>query len=72
MTTTAERQTIRASDAVRELTALYGPSPVTARQFHNRILDGRVRATRGLDGKFTIDRSDLPAIAETLGLTVAA
>ena len=72
MTTTGEPRTIRASDAVRELTRLYGPNRMTARRFHTLILDGRVPAVRGADGKFIIDRADLPAIAEICDMTVAA
>jgi hypothetical protein len=68
MTTTTESQTIRSTDVVREITAVYGWCPVTARQFHNRILDGRVAAVRGPDGKFIVDRSNLPDIAEDLGV----
>jgi hypothetical protein len=63
--------TIRSSDAVRELTRLYGPAPLSARSFHNMILNAKIPAVRGADGKFTIARSDLPAIAETIGLTAA-
>ena len=53
MTTTAEPQTIRASDAVRELTRLYGPNRMTARRFHTLILDGRRDTANGMIGSLS-------------------
>jgi hypothetical protein len=64
-----ESDTIRSSDAVRELSATHGPSRITARRFHTMILDAKIPAVRGVDGRFVINRSDLPAIAEICGMT---
>lgn len=64
--------TIRSSDLVRELTAAFGSCPVTARKAHELVLDGRIPATRGTNGRFDINRSDLPAIAEIVGITERA
>jgi hypothetical protein len=66
-----ESQTIRGTDVVRELVRMYGSCPVGERRFHTMILDGRIPASRGINGRFEIDCADLPVIAEILGITAA-
>jgi hypothetical protein len=60
---------IRASDVVRELVLMFGECPKTQRQMHSLILDGVIPATRGPNGRFEIDRPNLPAIGKIVGLT---
>lgn len=64
----AER--LQSSDLAREITALHGYCPASARRVHTLILDGKLPAVRGSNGRFTVLRSDLPVIAEILGVNV--
>jgi hypothetical protein len=65
-----EDDQIRASDVIRELKEQHGRQPpATSRQIHTMILDGRIAATRGSNGRLWVARSTLPTIAEIIGMT---
>lgn len=44
---------------------------VSYRQLYMRVLDGKIPATAAQNGRLSVARDELPAIAATLGLTRA-
>ena len=61
-------KTFPISDVPRELKAKYGKT-VSYRKVYNGVIDGRLPAKRGDNGRWLMAEADLPAIAEALGLT---
>ncbi len=51
----------------RELSGLIEGHPPSYRRVYNMVLDARIPATL-VNGRWTVRRDDLPAIAATLGL----
>jgi hypothetical protein len=54
-----------------ELRSLTGATPPGYRATYTAALDGRIPAERGLNGRWTVARADLPAIAAALGCAPA-
>jgi hypothetical protein len=57
------------TDLSRELAALTGNSGPGHRKLWGLIVDGKIPAERE-NGRWFVRRSDLPAVAQILGLTV--
>lgn len=58
---------IALADAPRELKKRHGVN-ISYRKLYTAVLDGRVPAERGDNGRWTLQKVDLPAIAEALGV----
>lgn len=63
--------TIKLTDVPRRIRKDFGKI-VPYRKLHGRILDGAVPAERDASGRWEILLTDLPAIAEDLGVDVMA
>lgn len=61
---------IRLPDAARELAVFTGGPTRPYSIIYRAVLDGRIPATRGSNGRYSIERSKLPEVARALGLTV--
>lgn len=58
------------TDLPRELQALTQGSTCSYRRLYRLTLDGVLPVTKGTNGRWLVQRSDLPAIVSLLGLTM--
>ena len=63
---------IRLSNLPRELARLTDAPIPRARRLYALVLDGRIPAEQGSNGRWMLAHDDLPVIAERLGLPISA